>query len=113
MISAATPLSILGGGGRELPKVANRPLFWPHRSATAPSYHGDAHEATTAALTGAGWGLPLRGGQGEEGLVREMGWPRQARTGESGEPVGRGMGQHGAWQAVLLEKPSGMLQESW
>ena len=28
-----------------------------------------------------------------------MGWPRQARAGESGVPVGEGMGQHGS---VLL-----------
>ena len=35
-----------------------------------------------------------------EGLVRGMGWPRQARAGESsGVPVGRGMGQRGS---VLL-----------
>ena len=44
-------------------------------------------------------GAPDKGAQGEEGLVRGIGWPRQARAGDSGVPVGRGMGQQGS---VLL-----------
>ena len=52
-------------------------------------------------------GVLIRGAQGEEGLVRGMGWSRQARAGESGVPVGRGRGQHGS-VVLASHQPSGV-----
>ena len=39
-----------------------------------------------------------------------MGWPRRARTRDSGEPVGRRMGQHGS---VLLASHQACQEHEW